>query len=166
MKTFQLETELWVPAPLDQVFPFFADAHNLEALTPPWLKFEVLTPGPLEMRAGLSIDYRLRVRGLPLRWRSEITAWSPPHRFVDEQRKGPYRLWVHEHAFEERDGGTLVRDRVHYAVPGGALAQKWLVGPDLERIFAYRHRRLQARFGAPANGRAAGAAPEGEKLRV
>ncbi len=166
MKTFQLKTELWLPAPLDQVFPFFADAHNLEALTPPWLKFELHTPGPLDMRAGLLIDYKLRVRGLPLRWRSEITAWDPPHRFVDAQRKGPYRRWVHEHSFEARDGGTLVRDRVDYAVPGGALVQWWFVGPDLERIFAFRHRQLEARFGAAANGRAPRAAPEGETLHA
>jgi len=166
MKTFQLQTELWLPAPLEQVFPFFADAHNLEALTPPWLSFELLTPGPLEMRKGLTLDSKLRVRGLPLRWRSEITAWEPPHRFVDEQRKGPYRLWVHEHAFEARDGGTLVRDRVNYAVPGGSLVQRWLVGPDLDRIFAYRRRHLEARFGAAANGRTPSAAPEGETLRV
>ena len=103
---------------------------------------------PLEMRAGARIDYRLRVRGLPLRWQSEITAWEPPHRFLDEQRRGPYRLWVHEHTFVERDGGTEVRDRVTYAVPGGWLVERLLVGPDVRRIFAFRRETLARLFGA------------------
>ncbi|MGD0349127.1 MAG: SRPBCC family protein [Verrucomicrobiota bacterium] len=120
---FKLETELWLPRQRDELFQFFADAFNLETLTPPWPKFEVLTPRPIEMCVGLQIDYRLRLRGLPLRWRSEIAAWEPPGRFVDEQRRGPYRTWIHEHTFEERDGGTLARDVVQYDVIGGQLQQ-------------------------------------------
>ncbi|MGB9275140.1 MAG: SRPBCC family protein [Terrimicrobiaceae bacterium] len=105
MRTHEFRCELWLPRPLGEVFSFFADAGNLELLTPPQLNFHILTPCPLEMRVGLLIEYRLRVRGIPLRWQSEITAWEPPHRFVDEERRGPYRLWQHEHLFEERDGG-------------------------------------------------------------
>ena len=107
MRTHEFRCELWLPRPLGEVFSFFADAGNLELLTPPQLNFNILTPRPLEMRVGLLIDYRLRVRGIPLRWQSEITAWEPPPRFVDEERLGPYRLWQHEHLFEERDGGTV-----------------------------------------------------------
>ena len=144
---FQLEAELWLPRAREQVFPFFADAFNLETLTPPWLKFEVLTPHPIPMRAGLRIDYRLRLLGLPLRWQSEITAWEPPRRFVDEQRRGPYRVWIHEHSFEEQDGGTLARDAVRYAVVGGSPVNQLFVRPDLEKIFRFRQETLRDRFG-------------------
>ena len=143
---FKLETELWLPRRRDEVFRFFADAFNLETLTPPWLKFEVLTPRPIEMRVGLRIDYRLRLRGLPLRWQSEITAWEPPVRFLDEQRRGPYRQWIHEHTFEARDGGTRARDHVRYAVPFDWLAHRWLVRPDIEKIFQFRAEGLRRRF--------------------
>ena len=151
MRTFELNSEVLLPRPPDEVFPFFADAGNLERLTPPWLRFEVLTPGPVEMRPGAAIDYRLRLRGAPIRWRSEITAWEPPFRFVDEQRRGPYRLWVHEHRFEERAGRTLASDRVRYAAPGGWLVDRLLVRPDLERIFEYRRAALRRIFGRNAS---------------
>ncbi len=143
---FRLDAELWLPRPRDEVFPFFADALNLETLTPPWLKFEVLTPRPIEMRAGLRIDYRLRVHGFPLRWQSEITAWEPPHRFVDEQRRGPYRVWIHEHAFEERGGGTLARDQVRYGVFGGMLVNTLFVQRDVTSIFRFRQQKLREIF--------------------
>ena len=90
MKEFTLHTELWLPRPRDEIFPFFAEARNLEAITPPWLKFEVLTPAPIQMRPGALIDYRIRVHGFPIRWRTEIAEWDPPHRFVDVQLRGPY----------------------------------------------------------------------------
>ena len=147
MRTFELTREVLLPRPLAEVFPFFADARNLERLTPPWLRFEVLTPGRIEMRRGTTIDYRLRLRGVPVRWRSEITAWEPPVRFVDEQRRGPYRLWVHEHRFEERAGGTLAGDHVRYAVPGGRLVDRLVVRRDLDRIFEYRRDVLREIFG-------------------
>ena len=143
---FTLEAELWLPRPREKVFPFFADACNLETITPPWLRFEVLTPPPLEVRAGLRIDHRLRVRGLPLRWQSEITVWQPPALFVDEQRRGPYRVWIHEHTFEERDGGTLARDMVRYAVFGGWLVNTLFVRRDVEKIFRFRQKKLRALF--------------------
>ena len=84
MRTFELTSEVMLPRPRDEVFPFFADARNLERLTPPWLRFEVLTPGPIAVRPAVEIDYRLRLRGVPLRWRSAITVWEPPFRFVDD----------------------------------------------------------------------------------
>lgn len=151
MTTHALSTELSLPVPRDQVFSFFADAFNLEAITPPWLKFTLLTPAPITLRAGALLDYRLRVHGLPLRWRSEITVWDPPFRFVDEQRRGPYRRWVHTHTFQEIDGGTLCRDVVEYAVPGGSFIHWLLVRRDVERIFAYRQEVIRRRFRAGTN---------------
>ncbi len=142
MTEFLHESELWVPQARDEVFPFFADAGNLEKLTPPWLRFEIVTPRPITMKAGALIDYRLRVHGLPIRWRTEIMAWDPPHRFVDRQLKGPYTMWHHTHTFEERDGGTVCRDRVRYRPMGGALIQALFVRRDVEKIFAYRTERL------------------------
>ena len=106
------------------VFPFFADAHNLERITPPWLRFRVLTPAPIAMGEGALIDYRLRLHGLPLRLADRITGWEPPHEFVDEQLRGPYRLWRHlPHVRADGDGGTIARDRVEYRIRGGAGLQ-------------------------------------------
>jgi ligand-binding SRPBCC domain-containing protein len=147
MRVYRLESETWVPRPLDEVFAFHADAANLQAITPAFLDFHILTPPPIEMKVGARIEYRIRLRGLPLRWLTEITAWEPPHRFVDEQRRGPYRLWIHQHSFEARDGGTVIRDGVRYAVPFGSLVHRWAVAPDVLRIFAFRHEALLRRFG-------------------
>ena len=148
MQVFTLSSRVWLPKPLHEVFPFFSDARNLEVLTPPWLRFEVLTYGPIAMAEGARVDYRLRLRGVPIRWESEITAWSPPNLFVDEQRRGPYRLWVHEHRFEERHGITVAEDRVRYAVPGGWIIDRLLVRRDVRRIFSYRRKKLRGLFGA------------------
>ena len=128
-------SELWLPRPREEVFAFFSDARNLDAITPPWVCFRMLTPAPVEMKAGALIDYKLRVHGIPIRWRSKITEWEPPVRFVDEQLRGPYRLWIHEHEFESRDGGTLVRDYVRYAVAFDSWAQTFRA-PRYARIFA------------------------------
>lgn len=147
MRVFTLRNEVWLPRPIGEVFEFFADAHNLEMLTPPTLRFEILTPSPIRMAVGAMIDYKLRLRGIPIRWQSEITAWEPPHRFVDEQRRGPYSLWVHEHTFETKDGGTLARDMVEYAVPGGALVNRMFVARDVRGIFEYRTERLLEALG-------------------
>jgi ligand-binding SRPBCC domain-containing protein len=152
MKEFTLQTELWLPRPRDEVFPFFAEARNLEALTPPWLQFEVLTPARVEMRPGTLIDYRIRVHGLPIRWRTEIAEWDPPRRFVDVQLRGPYTLWHHTHTFEERDGGTLCLDKVRYRPRGGVLVYWLFVRRDVERIFQYRQQRMQELFGIKADG--------------
>lgn len=145
---YLLETEQWFPLPREQIFPFFGDAGNLEAITPPWLNFHVLTPRPIPMHAGQLIDYKLRLHGIPIRWRTEIAAWEPSVRFIDRQLKGPYSLWVHEHTFEGQSGGTLARDRVEYQVPGGWLIHTLLVRRDLERIFTYRRQVLQQYFGS------------------
>ena len=145
--SFRLDTSHWLPRPPEEVFHFYADAFNLERLTPPWLRFQVNTPPPIAMVAGVEIDYRLRLKGVPLSWRSRITAWEPPFRFVDEQVRGPYRRWVHEHTFTPRDGGTLVRDLVEYDMLGGWLVDRLIVRRDLSRIFAYRQQRLAELFG-------------------
>lgn len=147
-RTYRLDQEQVLRRPLDEVFGFFADARNLEALTPPWLRFRILSEGDLEMREGALIDYRIRLHGIPIRWRTEIAAWEPPHRFVDQQLRGPYTLWHHEHRFEAIDAHTTrVLDRVDYAHWGGPLVERFFVRPDLERIFAYRAEQLAAHFG-------------------
>lgn len=149
MKTFVHETSMVLPRSLEELYPFFAEARNLETITPPWLRFSVLTPAPIEMRAGTLIDYRLAWRGIPIRWRTVIDAWEPPHRFVDRMLKGPYRLWAHKHTFTPVVGGVRCDDRVEYAVPGGTLVQRLMVGRDVARIFAYRTAKLRELFGLP-----------------
>jgi ligand-binding SRPBCC domain-containing protein len=146
MKVFEFRARTRVPRPRPEVFAFFADAGNLEELTPSFLGFQILTPQPVEMRPGALIDYRIRLSGFPMKWRTEISAWEPPHRFVDEQLKGPYRLWIHEHTFEEDGDGTVVIDFVRYAVPFGTLANRLLVARDVRKIFAYREQRLKEIF--------------------
>jgi ligand-binding SRPBCC domain-containing protein len=153
---FRLSAELRVPRPLAEVFPFYADAGNLEALTPPWLRFRIVTPGAIELSRGMRIEYRLRVHGVPVRWESEIVQWDPPHRFVDVQRRGPYRLWIHEHTFVEEDGVTIVRDRVDYAMALGSLVNRLFVARDLRRIFSYRHGELMALMSLRPSAAAAG----------
>lgn len=146
MTIHSFEGELWLPVPREKLFPFFADARNLEVITPPWLNFHILTPGEIPMCVGALIDYTLRIHGLPVRWRTEITGWNPPHSFVDEQRRGPYRFWRHTHTFTDKDGGTHCHDRVEYAVPGGALVNKLFVQRDVKTIFAYRAEALKKHF--------------------
>lgn len=143
---YRLDTRSWYPAPLDVVFAFFSNPKNLEPITPPFLRFEVLTRD-VEMRAGARLDYRLRLHGVPLRWQSEITVWEPNVRFCDEQRRGPYKYWRHAHLFREERGGTRVEDGVDYDVPGGSLVHQLLVAPDLVEIFRFRHERLEQTFG-------------------
>ncbi len=142
------ETELWLPVPRAKVFPFFADARNLETITPPWLNFRILTPGVIPMRVGALIDYQIRIHGFPVCWRTEITGWNPPFSFCDEQRHGPYRLWRHTHTFTDKDVGTLCHDRVEYAVPGGAMVNRLFIRRDVEKIFIYRAEALKKHFAA------------------
>lgn len=130
-----------LPGPPAEVFEFYADAANLERITPTWLGFRISTPQPIEMRPGALIEYRLRLHGLPVRWLTRIETWEPGERFVDVQVKGPYRLWHHTHTFEAHAEGTRVRDEVRYALPFGPLgelAHRLLVRRDLERIFDFR----------------------------
>ena len=149
MREFGLRAELWLPRSRAEVFAFFAEAGNLEAITPPWLNFEIRTPPPLVLRPGALIDYRIRVHGIPIRWRTEIIGWDPPRQFVDLQLRGPYTLWHHTHTFEERDGGTLCLDEVRYRPRGGWLVNRLFVRRDVERIFRHREQRLREIFGAP-----------------
>ena len=140
---FELRASVHLSQDIDVVFSFFSDARNLELITPPMLSFSTLTPSPIVMKVGALIDYRLKIRGLPLRWRTEITAWDPPHRFEDTQLKGPYRQWIHEHLFFKDGDGTRMEDIVRYKVLGGRLVNRLFVAPDVLRIFSYRNQILQ-----------------------
>ncbi|HET7470387.1 MAG TPA: SRPBCC family protein [Gemmatimonadales bacterium] len=145
-----IETSLVLPLPLDRVFAFFAAAENLEAITPPELRFRIVTPLPIAMRAGAEIDYALRLWGVPLRWRTLISRWEPPALFEDLQLRGPYRSWVHTHRFEDVGGGrTLVTDEVRYALPCAPLDRiaRAVVARQLGRIFRYRQRQVRALLG-------------------
>jgi ligand-binding SRPBCC domain-containing protein len=153
MKIREFKSEIWLRLPPEDLFSFFADPANLETITPPWLHFRILTLAPVEMREGVLIDYKLLIHGLPLRWRTRINVWEPPHVFVDEQLRGPYRKWVHQHTFERVDGGTLMRDFVQYAVPFDFAVHRWLVRPDIEKIFRYRSDQLRRRFSAQKSNR-------------
>jgi len=140
-----LDYETIVPAPVDRTFAFFADPANLERLTPTWLKFRILTPMPVVMRAGVDISYRISLYGFPIRWTSRIDVWEPGVRFVDCQVAGPYRWWNHEHRFEPVAGGTRVIDHVDY-VPRLSWLTAGLVRRDLDRIFTYRQNVLRDIF--------------------
>lgn len=127
--------------PPHEVFGFFARAHNLERITPPWLRFEVRGTEPAELGEGTLIHYRLRLHGVPMRWTSRIEEWVPGRGFVDRQLRGPYRIWHHRHTFAADGDGTVVGDEVHYALPVGRLgelAHRLFVKRDLDRIFDYR----------------------------
>ena len=142
MRVHTLMREQELPGTPEQVFDLFADARNLEAITPPLLRFEVITPGDIEMRVGTLITYRLRLRGLPVSWLTSIQEWDPPHRFVDQQVRGPYAFWHHTHELSPSGpDGTRMRDTVRYAIgfgPLGELAHRVLVRRDLETIFDFR----------------------------
>jgi Uncharacterized conserved protein len=144
--SYRLERRQFIPRPVVDVFPFFADASNLETITPPSLKFRILTPQPIEIRAGTMIDYRLALLGIPFRWRTRIESFDPPHRFTDVQERGPYRLWNHTHEFRDHDGGTLMVDTVNYQLPMGplgGLAHCLFVERQLRHIFDYRYQVIE-----------------------
>jgi ligand-binding SRPBCC domain-containing protein len=149
MKKHLFETEIEFEEPLDRVFEFFCRAENLDFLTPPWLRFRFITTLPIEMRESALIEYRLKLYGVPVRWKTKITEWDPPHSFQDTQARGPFRHWIHTHYFEERNGGTLMRDRVEYAVPGwifAPIAHRFFVRGNIIRIFTYRREQLSKIF--------------------
>mgnify|MGYP001824672668 CR=1 FL=1 len=151
MKVHVLERRQTVAAPLDEVFAFFARPENLAEITPPGLGFQILTPSPIAMKEGAVVDYVVSLAGLPLRWRTLITAYEPPHRFVDEQLAGPYSFWHHTHTFGEAPGGgTELGDVVRYALPLGPLgelAHALVVRRQIDGIFAHRHAVIAGRFG-------------------
>lgn len=152
MKEYVLERKQLLPAGIDQAFEFFGKAENLEAITPPFLGFEIVTPTPIEMEVGALIRYKLRLHGIPLSWLTRIDEWNPPHSFVDRQLRGPYALWHHTHTFEAIDDDhTSMTDRVRYGLPLGPLgmiARELLVKRDLDRIFDHRHERIGEMIGA------------------
>ena len=150
MRFHTLRRAQWTPRPLAEVFAFFSDARNLADITPPWLRFRILTPGPIRLQRGSRISYRLRVHGLPIRWTRDIRQWLPPHRFIDVQLSGPYALWHHTHSFESLNGGTCMSDVVRYQLPFGAPG-RWInalmVRRDVKQIFDYREQRIRELFG-------------------
>jgi hypothetical protein len=147
---YSFRQEHWVQRPIREVFSFFSDARNLEQITPPWLRFRILSMSTESIQEGTEICYRLRLRGVPIHWRTEILEWNPPCRFVDVQRSGPYKLWRHAHEFEAEDGGTRMADKVDYALPFGLLgriAHALIVRRDVQSIFDYRRQQIDALFG-------------------
>lgn len=145
MAVHRLERRQYVDRPLDEVFAFFGEARNLERITPSWLRFEVLTPEPVQMAPGAVVDYRLTLHGISLGWTSQIEVWEPGHQFVDRAIRGPFGLWHHRHRFAASGDGTIVSDEVHYAPPLGILgelAHPLFVERDLERIFDFRRQAV------------------------
>jgi ligand-binding SRPBCC domain-containing protein len=143
-----LTTSMSLPRARDQVFAFFAEASNLERITPPELGFEMVTPQPIRLSEGTYIEYRLHLFGIPFSWQSETQRWEPPEVFVDVQRRGPYKHWVHTHRFREEQGVTIIEDEVQYALPYAPLGDLVypLVRLQLHRIFRYRQQAIRAYF--------------------
>jgi hypothetical protein len=146
----RLERSTMIARSKPEVFGFFADARNLERITPSTLHFHILTPGPLVMQAGTLIDYELRLHGVPVRWRTLIEEFVPDTYFVDVQVSGPYKVWRHRHAFETTPLGTEMRDEVMYEMPFGLLGaavHRLFVRAELDRIFDHRNESIRTFFG-------------------
>jgi ligand-binding SRPBCC domain-containing protein len=150
LHTYILEREQWLPQPIDELFQFFSRPENLQVITPPWLDFRMVDT-PEVLQAGSLIRYRLRWHRVPIRWTTEISEWKPPYRFVDRALSSPYALWNHAHSFRPHEGGTLMRDRVTYALPFAALGRlvhAAMVKRDVERIFDFRAETMRRLFPA------------------
>ena len=149
---YRFRTEVVFDSPIEEVFEFFSSAENLETLTPPWLNFKILTKLPLRVSAGSLLDYKISLHRIPIKWRTEISVWQPPVRFVDQQLRGPFKLWRHEHTFQDLEQGrTRMLDEVTYIPRGGSLIHRFFVKPDLERIFLYRQEKLSEIFQVQAS---------------
>lgn len=149
MKTNTLKRQQLIRRPLHEVFPFYSRPENLGLLTPPNLRFHMLTPAPIHMKDGALIDYVIRLYGKHLRWTTLITHFDPPHAFADVQLRGPYSFWHHTHTFIETDDGTVVTDEVRYAMPFGLIgriAEHLVVKRQLKKIFDFRERQTEAIF--------------------
>ena len=150
MKTYNLEFEQFIDLPIEDVFDFFSKPENLSLITPPRLRFDILTPTPLEMKEGQLIDYSLKILYLiKLHWRTLITDYQKPYKFIDQQIKGPYTFWYHTHTFEEKDGGTLIKDNLKYVIPFGWIGRAIhfiYIKHDINGIFQYRHKILNDIF--------------------
>jgi ligand-binding SRPBCC domain-containing protein len=146
MPEHTINYSLKLPLPRAEVFAFFADAANLERLTPPELNFSIITPMPIVMAKGTLIEYRLKLFGVSFNWKTLIAAWSPPDYFIDEQLDGPYRQWIHRHTFTDApDGGTIIGDEVRFRLPIAPLGEAAypIVKKQLERIFDYRQEAVK-----------------------
>ncbi|MFN0158165.1 MAG: SRPBCC family protein [Bacteroidota bacterium] len=151
MKVYQLRKEQFVGRPLTEVFSFFERPGNLAAITPPSMEFRIVTPPPIVMKEGALFEYSVRVMGIRMRWKSLISQYTPPFRFVDEQVKGPYSFWHHTHTFTEVHGGTLIGDEVRYAIPFGMIGRithRLAVSRQLEHIFSLRSQVMCTMFGS------------------
>jgi len=147
---YELKRQTHVAAPLEEVFHFFSDAANLDRITPPWLSFRILTPAPIFMDLNTIIDLSLKLNGIRVHWKSQITLWDPPHAFVDEQIRGPYSYWHHTHRFSAAETGTIKEDHVLYTVPGlflEPMIHTRFVQPRLKKIFDYREKMMKEILG-------------------
>ena len=146
---YNIKFSQFIPQPIDKVFAFFARPENLECITPKNLKFSIKTLSPIRMETGQIIDYNIKIKGFPLRWRSLISSYDPPYRFIDEQIRGPYSKWHHTHTFTKENGGTKIDDQIEYSLPFGLLGRIthsiW-IKKDLEKIFEYRSKTIEKVF--------------------
>jgi ligand-binding SRPBCC domain-containing protein len=143
---YNLKSEQLINLPIEKVFSFFERPENLSLITPNWLKFEILTPEPLTMKSGAIFDYKIKIFIFPSSWKTLITDYNPPYKFVDVQAKGPYKKWIHTHTFEETKEGTIVRDNVDYDIYGGklgALINEIYIKHSLRSIFNYRVKAIE-----------------------